>query len=820
MCGVPIHAFENYLPKLLRQGFSCVVVEQVEEASEAKGLVKREVTRIITPGVRLDGEGLDEKIFNYLSAIIPNGIEGGIYASIEVSTGVLLIREAASVEDMENLLYRYAPREILLPFKDPEMGIFDTHSVLKAAMEYARSAQVKISHRTFSTATIGSETIENDLFDKVTIDDEKKKEISEHIKTRSPSFLRCISSLLSYVKEISLKVDLCVSSYSYEGAGSGYVIDAATRRNLELSEASFDGDRKFSVLGVIDKTRTAAGGRLLQDWILAPLSSREDIEERLDAVEEITRSGTALDEVRKIFTEVRDIERLSTRISGNRATPYDFGLLRASLQIVPGVKNIIGSFKSQFLNEVYQNFDTLEDVSLLLERAFVEDLPPKFGERDVIRDSYHGELERLRSLRKNAQGLLTRLEVEEKSKTGIQTLRIKHNSVFGYFIEISKGQLAKVPDTYVRRQTLTNAERFITPELKTLEQEILSSKTRLYDLERQLFTEVRMEVAKASLRLQRLARSLAVIDVLFSFAHVSLRNGYVRPTMVDDAVTEVKGGRHPVVEHVCGRPHFVPNDSLLVAEDKGFAVLSGPNMGGKSTYLRQLGIIHVLAQSGCFVPAKEAVIGVADKIFTRIGSGDALAKGESTFMVEMKEAAHIIRNATEKSIVLIDEIGRGTATADGLALATAISHWLIDKIRCRTVFATHFHELTSLPEYSSRAFCLSVGIVETRNNIEFTHRIENKVSKKSYGIHVAKLAGVPDALIKEAMLLLSQLRAADPSSVEAIEISSIDSASIPSDLYEVLAMLKKIQPEHITPLQAIELIYDISKKVKNSEFSL
>jgi DNA mismatch repair protein MutS len=820
MCGVPVHAFENYLPRLLRQGFSCVVVEQVEDAAQAKGLVKREITRIITPGVRLDGEGLDEKHSNYLSAILPYGIDSAVFVAIEVSTGILLLREAGSADEIEDLLYRYAPKEILLPFKDIEAGILETAPALVAALEYAKSAQVKISYRKFSLQQTASAT-PSGLFEGYAIEETVSKEITKDLDAGSPALKRAVRTLLSYVRDISLHANVCISAYSFEKVAGCFVVDNATRRNLELGEASFDGDRKHSVLGVLDRTKTAAGGRVLQDWLMSPLASKEKIDARLDAISEILREPDTMDEIRQVLAEVRDMERLSTRIAGNRASPHDFSLLRGSLRVMPRIIEIVRGYTSEFFTSLGHGIDILEDVCTLLEDAFVEELPAKLGERDVIRDSYHKELARLRALRKDSQSLLTQMELEERQKTGIQNLKIKHNSVFGYFIEISKGQLAKVPDRYTRKQTLTNAERFVTPELKTLEQELLSSKTRLFDLERQLFLDIRAIVADASLRLQKLARSVAVLDVIFSFAYVSRKNSFVRPEIVEQARTEITGGRHPVVEMVCGRPDFVPNDACLDADAESFAVLTGPNMGGKSTYLRQVGIIQVLAQSGCFVPAKKAVIGIADRIFTRIGSGDALAKGESTFMVEMKEAANIIRNATSRSLVLIDEVGRGTATTDGLALATAIAHWLIDTTRCRTVFATHFHELTALPEYSDRVFCLSVGIVETSRNIEFTHRIEHKVSTKSYGLHVARLAGVPDSLINEASRLLSVDQGAVP--VQGAENipsgnSPIDSNAIPSDLYALLNQIKTLQPETVTPLQALELLYEFAAKVKKSDF--
>lgn len=822
MCGVPIHAFDNYLPRLLTLGFSCVVVEQVEDASQAKGLVKREITRIVTPGVRLDGEGLDEKRSNYLSAIIPMGMDQAILFAIEVSTGMLIVKEASSVYDIENILSRYAPREILLPFKDVEAGILEVSPVFNVTKDFAKANQVKLSYRAFS---LPSDELLQTLFNNCTIEPSLREQIILDSKSNSAHHLRGLSALLSYVQEVSLRVDVCISGYSFDKTENVYVLDTSTRRNLELCEASYDGDRKYSVIGVIDKTKTAAGGRLLQDWLLSPLSKKEQIDERLDAVSECISSPEKIEKIRQVFSQVRDMERLSSRIAGSRATPYDFGLLRASLETMPQIIDIISDLSAGFFKNILSQVDIVDDVLQILKDAFVDELPPKLGERDVIRDSYHPEILRLRNLRKNSQSLLNEMELRERENTSIQNLKIRHNSVFGYYIEISKGQLSKVPESYIRKQTLTNAERFITPELKTLEQEIFSSKSRLLEIEKEIISEVRAQVSKSAIRLQKLARHIAVLDVIFSFAYVSVRNNFCRPEIIEDSKTEVISGRHPIVELVCGQPNFIPNDVLLNTNEKSFAVLTGPNMGGKSTYLRQLGIIQVLSQCGCFVPAKKAVLGIADRIFTRIGSGDALAKGESTFMVEMKEAANIIRNATNRSLVLIDEVGRGTATADGLSLATAIAHWLINKTACRTVFATHFHELTELPSFSEKAFCLSVGIVELKNRIEFTHRIEHQASKKSYGLHVAKLAGIPEQLIREANTLLNSSSCNQANKVLHSDTNQnivFDSSQmedlLDSDILNLLKDLKELSPESITPLKALELIYEFNSRIKKTIF--
>ncbi|HMO17111.1 MAG TPA: DNA mismatch repair protein MutS [Oligoflexia bacterium] len=820
MCGVPIHAFENYLPKLVANGFSCVVVEQIEDLSEAKGLVRRDVTRVITPGVRFDGEGLNENSFNYLGAVITDGIDGAIVGFIDISTGILIVREANSINDVENLLNRYSPTEILIPFQDEHVK-YSNKEILATCELHANRQGIKISYRSFNSLP----DPDCNILDHFSVEESAYLELKKCLSVSSKNVFVLLHGLLQYVQEVSLKNLLCISSFSFARANFDTVVDAATIRNLELTEASFDGDRKYSVLGVLDKTKTAAGGRLLRDWILSPLADQVAINDRLDALEEVISRPESIELVRRFLSEIRDIERLASRISGNRASPHDFSVLRSSLKAVPAINEALWSFNSKILQAWVENFDTMPDILDLLCRGFVDDPPHRLGERDVVRSEYNEELARLRSIRADSSSLLNTLEQQEREKTGIHNLRVKHNSVFGYFIEISKGQSAKVPSRYIPRQTLANSVRFVTPELKTLEKEIFSSQARIFDLERTLFMDIRAEVARSGIRLQCLARKLAFLDVVFSFAYISIRNSYVRPVITSELSSKIKGGRHPVVEQVVGRQQFIPNDLYFDANSKRYAVLTGPNMGGKSTYLRQVGIIHVLAQAGCFVPAEEAVIGVADRIFTRIGSGDALARGESTFMVEMKEAANILKRATERSLVLIDEIGRGTATADGLALATAISHYLIDTSKCRTIFATHFHELTTLPDYSNAVFCLSVGILETRNSIEFTHRIENRASEKSYGIHVAQLAGIPEEVLRKSESLIASGNVPcfggslinESCSVMRSESSVKVSDVLPEELKSVFHVLRSIDPMDITPLGALELLFELSRKVREGK---
>ena len=792
MCGVPIHAIDNYLPRLLELGHSAVVVSQVEDARQAKGMVRREITRIITPGVRLDGDGLNEKEFNYLVSAISLGSSSAISYS-DISIGVLRVLELETTEELLDAIRRLKPAELILPSLYNNSPIDRNSDWLKEASALAKELGARVIYRPYDFANEKkiAEVLETWLADKDSI-----KVVQDSILQLSAVGLSSLCSTLSYIDEVSFGVKPVFSSIEREESSSSVIIDSATRRNLELTEARIDGDRRNSLVGNIDYCKTAMGSRLLRQWLLNPSSDLREINERLAAVEELLAKPTALNQIRDNLIRVRDLDRLCSRIATHRASPRDLKVLQDSIELLPSLADVLKELKNSvvFL-KLIDDLDLLEDLTKKLSASLVEEPPMKINEGGIFKEGYHPELDRLNRLRLDGRTLLAKIEQVEKDKTGIGSLKIKFNNVFGYFFEVPKGQLSKIPSHFERRQTLVNAERFVTPELKEQEAEILSAKARQIDLEREEFVALRSYVADALFRIQKTARVLSKLDTLCCFAYLAQKNNYTKPNVNTGFSTIVVGGRHSVVEQVIGAHNFIPNDVNLNCENRRLAILTGPNMGGKSTYLRQIGLIQLLAQAGSFVPAQSAELGLVDRIFTRIGAADDLTRGDSTFMVEMREAATIVRKATSRSLVLIDEVGRGTATSDGLAIATAISEWLLDKTKCRTVFATHFHELTR--DIKPGAFCLAVGILEKANEIVFTHRIEEEVCDRSFGIEVARLAGLPEELLLRASQILDNTEETKP------RIKNNISNKEDSDSTFLIQKLSAINPNNLTPIEAL-----------------
>lgn len=825
MCGVPIHALDNYLPKLLQGGFSCVVMSQVEDAKNKKGMVRREITRIVTPGIRYEGDGLDEKYFNYLAAACVGAGNTGAVSYVDVSTGHLRIQETESIEELIEAIRRISPSEILIPASLFSAEIDSSQSWSKEIKRVSREYSSRVVSRPFQR--VSRDSLKKQINEMLRAEDDRSsgRTVSAAIELMSPVGLACLDAILAYIEEVSFGSSPGLSQFTLEEPSNVVFVDAATRRNLELFQTRIDGERKNSLVGHIDCTRTAMGSRLFADWLMSPSCDLKEISARHASVEELASSLSVLSELRELLTGVRDIDRLVSRITGCRATPRDLGALLESLASLPRIEQIIKQLHSPIMESIAGQFDSLEDISGKLQGALADDLPVRVNEGGIFRDGYHEEIDRSRKIRQEGRRWLGHLEAQEKQRTGISGLRIKYNNVFGYFIEVTKTHLSKVPKEYERKQTLVNAERFVTEELKEHELSILSAKTKQFELERELFAELREWVCGEAGRIQLTSRMLSLLDVLSSFAHVAVSFNYCRPSLCEDQELIIRGGRHPVVERVLGPHNFVPNDTYLNGSSRRFAVLTGPNMGGKSTYLRQVGLIQLLAQAGSFVPAESAKLGLVDRIFTRIGAADDLTRGDSTFMVEMREAAVIVRKAGARSLVLIDEIGRGTATTDGLALATAISEWLLDHIGCRTVFATHFHELTKLSEIKEGAFCLAVGVIEKEKEILFTHRIEEKAADRSYGIEVARLAGLPEALLKEAEKILVQLESASETfsgevsegevkplarDVEICRAENLDRLSTFRDLRD---KLRKYNPDAMTPLQALHELIELKEMV-------
>ncbi|MFN8389797.1 MAG: DNA mismatch repair protein MutS [Bdellovibrionota bacterium] len=802
MCGVPIHALENYLPRLLQQGISCVIVSQVEESKNKKGMVQREITRIVTPGVRYEGDGLDEKQFNYLAAVSVGPRESGAVSFVDVSTGWLRVQEFEGGDELNEIIRRIRPAELLLPSTFSGVAVDRNQRWFREARKTAETLQTRVSLRPFERANRNA--VDAELARRLTARDAER--VPEETAPLSPEGLQSLSVILQYVDEVSFGSAPKLSRFSREEAAKTVLLDAATRRNLELLETRIDGEKKNSLFSHIDYTKTAMGSRLLSEWILSPSSDAEEIQSRHDAVEELLGNPEALEVLRQALLGVRDIDRLASRITGFRAVPRDLGTLRDSLAAFPQIAEVLTSLQTDPFRRLACDFDPLTDVCERLRSALVEDPPMRMNEAEIFRAGFHPEVDRLRSISAEGSSWLLDLETRERKRTGISNLKVKFNNVFGYFIEITKTHLEKVPSNYERRQTLVNVERFVLPELKEYEASLLSAKARQTELEKDLFVELRQWVCDQAGRIQQSARCLATIDALGSFAQLARLHNFRRPVMRQDNSTSIVGGRHPVVERVIGPHNFVPNDVRLNGDDRRLAVLTGPNMGGKSTYLRQVGLIQLLAQAGSFVPAEKAELGIVDRIFTRIGAADDLARGDSTFMVEMRETAAILRKATARSLVLIDEIGRGTATHDGLALATAIAEWLHDQTRCRSVFATHFHELTELAQTQEGTFCLSVGVIEQGSEISFTHRIQEQAADRSYGIEVARLAGLPEAVLARACSILSALEAASP--FEATREARAP-RPVPAELPKQIAhgklmeRLERLHVDRLTPLEAL-----------------
>lgn len=799
MCGVPVHAIDNYLPKLLDAGLSCVVVTQVETAERSsKGMVRREISRIVTPGVRYQGDGIDEKSFNFLAAVFlaPRGCGG--CAFVDVSTGDLRVEEAESPEEMLDLLERIQPSEIILASTLDERPV--EQDWRRKVRLHAKGTHLSIRPFRSSSRTLLKERLTPLL--------PTSSKLGPALDSLGAEALSAVEAVVDYVEEVSFGAVPRLSKIRHIQSQSNVSIDATTRRNLELTETSISGEKKNALVPRLDMTKTAMGSRLFRDWILFPLREIDAIEARHSAVAELLRAFEARSVIQTALESVRDIDRLVSRLCTNQANPRDIFSLGDSLSPLPQIASVLSACSSSLLQRISSEFDTLEDLHKLIDSALVEDSPAKIAEGGFIKEGYHPEADRLRDLRNNSKKLLLEIEEKERRATGISNLKVKFNNVVGYFIEVSKAHISKVPDRFERKQSLVGSERFIVEELKELEVEILSAKGRQLEIEKQLFTELKDRLRSEVDRIQRTSSLLSEIDVLCSFAEVADRHHYVMPTLVEEAETSIVGGRHPVVEQLVGSHSFVPNDLHLVSPGRNFAVLTGPNMGGKSTYLRQVGLIQVLAQAGAFVPAQTARLGLVDRIFTRIGGMDDLSRGDSTFMVEMREAASIVKVAGAKSLVLIDEIGRGTATTDGLAIARAIAEWLLTEVGCRTIFATHFHELNLLKDSFDSVFCLSVGVAERAEGIEFTHRIEERAGDRSYGIEVARRAGLPERLLQRASALLAQIEdkpVAPPLTVEVVRQPEV---SRPGEK-ALVDRLRDMDANIMTPVEALVLLEEL-----------
>lgn len=819
MCGVPYHAVDVYLNRLVSKGYKVAICEQMEDPAETKGLVRREVVRIVTPGTNLDTQVLDETKNQYLMCVVYVAQKYGL-AVTDITTGDFFVTEMEEGEKLYDEIYRFRPSELIcnesfyISGMDMDM-LKDKLGVVVYSLEpwYCEEISCKNALKTqFGT---------------------------DNMKGLGLGDYECGSiaagSLLTYLQETQKRGLSHISHLTVYSTGSYMVLDSSTRRNLELCETLREKEKKGSLLWVLDKTKTAMGARTLRKYIEQPLISRKMIEKRLDAIEELVKEEITREEIREYLSPVYDLERLLAKITYQSANPRDLLAFAGSLSMLPAIRCLLQDAKSKLLLEMFEEMDPMEDLCSLVKRAIREEPPIAMKEGGIIRDGYDEEVDRLRSAKSDGKDWLAKLEEEEREKTGIKNLRVRYNKVFGYYIEVTNSFRDMVPEYYTRKQTLVNAERYIIPQLKEMENTILGAEDRLYALEYELYSEIRGRIAKEVERIQKTARALACVDALASLAHVAQKNRYVRPDINEKGVIDIKEGRHPVVEKMIPHDMFISNDTYLADKKDRISIITGPNMAGKSTYMRQTALIVLMAQIGSFVPAASANIGLVDRIFTRVGASDDLASGQSTFMVEMTEVANILRNATAKSLLILDEIGRGTSTFDGLSIAWAVIEHISNSklLGAKTLFATHYHELTELEGKIDHVKNYCIAVREKGEDIIFLRKIVRGGADKSYGIQVARLAGVPEGVIRRAKEIVEELVQADitvriknialPSSesgkprgrhydeVDLAQMSLFD--TVKDD--DVLEELKTLDVSNLTPIEALNTLYQLQNKLKN-----
>jgi len=800
MCGVPYHSAQSYIARLVKNGKKVAICEQVEDPKAAKGIVKREVIRIITPGTANLEEVLVSEENNFLACICLEDKKFAV-SFCDASTGELITTEG-DFDIVENQLVN-----ILACFKPAEILINDSAVVHKKIFDEIRS-RFDFYDSYLPNSYYDFEDAKQNVYNKF------KTLSSNDILYKRDMCVRSLGALLNYLTETQ-KTDLShIREVRYYDVCDYMEIDMASRRNLELTETMRDKAKKGSLFGILDKTKTGMGARRLKSWIDRPLIEADAINYRLEAVNEFVLKPELRDTLREALKKIYDIERIIGRAVYGNCNAREFLSLKQSLKILPEIKEIISTCESNLMKDAYRNFDELTDVWTLLENSINEkDTPITIREGNIIKDGFDNELDKLRSIHKSGTGVMAEIEAKEKEKTGIKNLKISYNKVFGYYIEVSKLHSDKVPDYYIRKQTLANCERYITQELKDLENTVLGAKERINDLEYEDFMYIRGEINKNSNRILDMAKILSTADVLCALGEVAVTNGYVRPVVDNSDVIDIKDGRHPIVESVLYDSLFVPNDTYLDTNESRFSIITGPNMAGKSTYMRQTALIVLMAQIGSFVPAKSAVIGIVDRIFTRIGASDDLASGQSTFMVEMNEVAHILKNATKKSLLILDEIGRGTSTFDGLSIAWAVVEYVCKNIGAKSQFATHYHELTVLEDKIEGVKNYSIAVKKRGEDITFLRKIVRGGTDDSFGIEVARLAGVPDEVLKRAHEVLSAIE--DGSSVtdgeeieQKMEINRANSDKNNAILNDIMA----IDITTLTPLEAMNELFKLQKK--------
>ncbi len=821
MCGVPFHAAEIYINRLISKGYKVAICEQMEDPKLAKGIVKREVIKVVTPGTTLNASGLDESRNNYLFSICYQSNICGL-SVCDFTTGDYYVTEVENENELIDEINKFVPSEIIVNESFSMSGIDLT------------AVNEKLG--------IAVSSLENRYFDEAECENRLKEHF--HVNTLSglglndyPAGVMAAGALLEYLYETQKSDCSHIISITPYTTGKYMLIDSSSRRNLELVETMREKQRKGSLIWVLDKTKTAMGARTLRSMIEQPLIDREQIVKRQDCIEELNDRNIDREELKEYLSPVYDLERLMARISCMTANPKDLIAFKNSLAMLPHIKNVICSFKSELITGLNSQIDALEDVFTLIDSAIVEEPPVTVREGGIIKEGFSKEADELRDAKTKGKQWLADIEMRERENTGIKNLKIKFNKVFGYYLEVTNSYKELVPDNWTRKQTLTNAERYTTEELKHLEDVILGAEDKLSGLEYELFCQVREKISQNATRVLNTAKALAMLDVMASLSTVSMSNNYVRPSINDNGVINVKDGRHPVVEKMIENHMFIANDTFLDNADNRVSIITGPNMAGKSTYMRQTALIVLMAQIGSFVPASSADIGIVDRIFTRVGASDDLASGQSTFMVEMTEVANILRNATKDSLIILDEIGRGTSTFDGLSIAWAVVEHIADRkiLGAKTLFATHYHELTELEGTLEGVNNYCIAVKEKGDDIVFLRKIVRGGADKSYGIQVARLAGVPDTVLARARELADELSNADISQkakdiaayseksnkigqeyrkvdeMEVRQMSLFDTVSDDSIVEEI----KSLDIGRMTPIDALNMLYKLQGKINN-----
>ena len=817
MCGIPFHAADTYINQLVKKGYKVAIGEQVEDPKLAKGLVKREVIRIVTPGTNLSSESLEESKNNYLMCISYVGKNYGISVT-DLSTGVFKTCQIQQAEKVVDEINKFQPSEVLY-----QAGVEQVEEI------HAVCERLQVSHTEAPDYYFNLETDEETLKRQFHINSIEGLGLKD-----SPACVASCGALMQYLHETQMSSLSHINHIGTYSLDSFMILDSATRRNLELTETLRDKQKRGSLLWVLDKTKTAMGARKLREFVEQPLLYKDAIEKRLDAIEAINKELIVREELREYLNTIYDLERLLTRIALKTANPRDLLAFKTSIQYLPDIYNLLRELPCERINEIYEDYDSLEDLYDLLEQAIVEEPPVSIKEGGIFKQGYRDEIDELRLAKTECKTWLADLESKEREKTGIKGLKIKYNKVFDYYFEVTNSFKSLVPDYFIRKQTLVNAERFTTDELNTLSGKILGAEDKLYALEYDCYVELREKLAAALVRVQKMAGYIAELDALCSLAYVADKNNYVRPSLNTDGVIDIKGGRHPVVEKMLANDSFVENDTYLNNAESRISIITGPNMAGKSTYMRQTALITLMAQIGSFVPAESANIGLCDRIFTRVGASDDLASGQSTFMIEMNEVANILRNATKDSLLILDEIGRGTSTFDGLSIAWAVVEYIADPniLGAKTLFATHYHELTELEGKLSSVNNFCIAVQEEGDDIVFLRKIIKGGADRSYGIQVARLAGVPEPVLKRAREICNELIDSDiTTKVKDIDIKPALSEQpkkkeTRSSDYEQLSLfsspvemtianeLKTMDLNNMTPIKAMLYLQELQERLK------